>query len=702
MGVDFGRCSPLYQHFSVNMNSPSLETHPQPARPDNFRREFISLRGSGGRGFDEDALVQLHVLCAKCKVLEQTLPTIRKKLYYFRTLPLLRDSYKRGCHLCSLIWESLVNRLPRTSSEYQGIQDEIPLELALFPTPEYHTIGSSSKELYKLRWEMGIPRQWSEFCISIHLLRSYEDTSDPPTLSASTVSTKAPTSRSFYRKYMEVCDKTHTECHVKRAKRLPTRLLRVAPALSGSDTVPSIQLVSPGDEGLEFPVDTKFTALSYCWGRYPGLQLKTSNYQALTKDVPFDGLPATIQDSVQVTIELGLQYLWVDALCIVQDSIKDWTHEAAKMCDVYQGCSITLAASGAEDSNGGLFAVRDPLRHASCILSGGRRVTWLSCEQGRRLESDERPWILETRGWAVQEHLLPPRLIKFGSYITWQCRELSIDEFGERPDGHSQEISKISPDFYSLVLKPESTDPVDVPGIRCLWWFILKGYMGTKLSTKRDRLAAISGLSSAIQRRTGWTLVCGLWQPFITQELLWYRERPRLDPTGLRPSWSWASYDGGLGFPSFYSVGWTDVAECVGIHNSENGHTQVIELSGIMCPVSCSWNLDTEAMQFSGIMCPVHGARTGRTKRQCDKCYNIEGEVIYDQDDPEHTYFHRILPLGFESFSEICVLMGLVVVPAGDSRAFERVGYFKASVSSLVPLEPLEGLVVVPEKILLI
>lgn len=97
------------------MSSSSLEITPQ---PDRFYcrsgQDFIPLRGPRGREFDENAPVQLFKLCVKCKVVEEGVRELRehrhrtpgdKSIEHHKTAALLRDSYRRGCHLCTIIWK---------------------------------------------------------------------------------------------------------------------------------------------------------------------------------------------------------------------------------------------------------------------------------------------------------------------------------------------------------------------------------------------------------------------------------------------------------------------------------------------------------------------------------------------------------------------------------------------------------------------
>ncbi|KUI60753.1 hypothetical protein VP1G_11159 [Cytospora mali] len=460
-------------------------------------------------------------------------------------------------------------------------------------------------------------------------------------MSMSSISTKAATCTLFYKRCKEICDKTHTNCHIKRVKKLPTRLLYVTPAPSGTAAV---QLVSSVDMGL--PPDTEFAALSYCWGKNYRLRLLATNYRDLTVDTPFDQLPATIQDAVLVTVELGLQYLWVDALCIMQDSHEDWSNEAARMCDIYEGCSIVLAASGAPDSEQGLHTVRDPLLQTPCILSGNLKVS-----TGRmKLESYR---VLETRGWAMQEHLLPSRSINFGSYVYWTCRELSVDEFGRYKS--EEHLGAATQEFFPLVLKPAMTDPVDAPRMRLLWWRIWTKYMEAGLSRKTDNLAAISGIISAIERRTGWTSVHGLWEPFIIQELLWFKSWPvELEPTGVGPSWSWASrYRGLRAEPPDTSKEWKDVAEYVPMDERDQPSSPaVIELSGVLCRTYYHSDFKRYIrLRVEGWPAPISAKYDERSWQAGDMA----------------------LPLCLKGKG--CV-HGLVVAPTRKSMTYERVGYF--------------------------
>ena len=100
--------------------------------------------------------------------------------------------------------------------------------------------------------------------------------------------------------------------------------------------------------------------LSHCWGQGPTLKLTVDALEEFMKQIPVNELPQTYLDAIMVTRHLGVEYLWIDSLCIVQDSIDDWQHECTQMSNVYKNSYCNIAALESIDSHGGLFSARDP------------------------------------------------------------------------------------------------------------------------------------------------------------------------------------------------------------------------------------------------------------------------------------------------------------------------------------------------------
>jgi hypothetical protein len=133
--------------------------------------------------------------------------------------------------------------------------------------------------------------------------------------------------------------------------------------------------------------------------------------------IPWRSLPKTFRDAATVTLQLGIRYLWIDCLCIVQDDPQDWKDQAAKMYDIYQGAYLTLAASCAADSGDGLFRIglyRQVKQNALCSpLYVIRRIpehpTWNEDEFVQM--SYHLPAL--NRAWVYQERLLSRSVVHY-------------------------------------------------------------------------------------------------------------------------------------------------------------------------------------------------------------------------------------------------------------------------------------------------
>lgn len=139
------------------------------------------------------------------------------------------------------------------------------------------------------------------------------------------------------------CAAEHKSCaRPAHQLQMPTRLLDV---FGGS-----VKLSE--HFGSEFQ---DYIALSHCWGKAQPLRTLSTNIAQHRDDIPIASLPKTFLDSIDVARYLGVRFVWIDSLCIIQDSKDDWEHESSRMADVY-GCSyLTILATASEDGRGGLF-----------------------------------------------------------------------------------------------------------------------------------------------------------------------------------------------------------------------------------------------------------------------------------------------------------------------------------------------------------
>jgi hypothetical protein len=206
---------------------------------------------------------------------------------------------------------------------------------------------------------------------------------------------------------------THTRCAQRRGERThqtPTRLLQVQPFKPS----PKAYL----RQTAQIPKDARNTTLSHCWGQYMPIKLEINTLQEFLDGIHIDRFPPTFQQAIMLTESLGIEYIWIDSLCIIQDDKNDWANECSRMTSVYMNSFINIGANAARDSRGGLFQQRSwksvnplfvPLTYVPTNWHREPVVLWPNSPSGNLL--DHAP--LGDRGWIVQERLLASRTVHF-------------------------------------------------------------------------------------------------------------------------------------------------------------------------------------------------------------------------------------------------------------------------------------------------
>jgi hypothetical protein len=193
---------------------------------------------------------------------------------------------------------------------------------------------------------------------------------------------------------------------------LPTRVLYV-----GVDdcSVETYLMVTDGRLG-------KWIALSHCWGHGTPFTTTTANLSERQRGIAFGDFPATFQDAITICRRLGFEHLWIDSLCILQDSPSDWRTESAKMSHVYSNASVTLLAGASSDSDGGIFASANASRlppqsllPVPCCDSNGAYGGTIYPQNynfgfGILGAYEEGP--LSSLAWALQEDVLSQRILR--------------------------------------------------------------------------------------------------------------------------------------------------------------------------------------------------------------------------------------------------------------------------------------------------
>lgn len=343
-------------------------------------------------------------------------------------------------------------------------------------------------------------------------------------------------SKRLARQWHSDCKANHVQCGGQQAsnsrKWRPTRLISFT--LSSRTETDVVQLV----DGASLPDETEYVALSHCWGKVHLIRLLASTEAELRAGYPISRLPKTFREAIQVCRWLDYRYIWIDSLCIIQDSAQDWQTESQTMKLVYGQGAITIAAANASDSTKGLFTERDPNSTIPPIVpcswqNSWSRATQPCCVIDMHLRTDNVEHSnLASRGWTVQERVLSPRLSSFGkTQMFYQCLE---EEFCES-------FPLAVPDFLLPIKTPQLHSIQAEP--HKAWRSIVETYSTAELTKDSDKLIAIAGVAEAMQERLGDRYVAGLWEGNLLTELLWrapQAHKPRPNPC-IAPTWSWLS-----------------------------------------------------------------------------------------------------------------------------------------------------------------
>ncbi|KAK1830993.1 heterokaryon incompatibility protein-domain-containing protein, partial [Podospora conica] len=337
----------------------------------------------------------------------------------------------------------------------------------------------------------------------------------------------SPTVLDFLRKSLDHC------CHKDEGlpNDWPSRMLRI----TEHGTVALVD--------FQTDMARQYAALSYCWGspeelsRHPPLRATAAVVPALRNGIDANQLPRTIEQAVTVCVHLGIQYIWVDALCILQDDPADWEKESTKMATIYSEAMVTIIAASSTSCHSGFLdmdmggTVLDVPQTSDSSVNMVRR---LASNRGFHKDifgptPDRAQDPIDSRGWTLQEQVLSTRYIKFTENdVQWECRCNMSCLCTQRP--------RLSP---FVRLGPRQWH--DIPG----------HFNHRKFTLTSDKLRALSGLAKAAQRTTlGDVYLAGMWKMMLldtktyTGQLYWRCKAGAPAPCYdiyIAPSFCWAS-----------------------------------------------------------------------------------------------------------------------------------------------------------------
>ncbi|KAF5005330.1 hypothetical protein FDECE_8226 [Fusarium decemcellulare] len=457
-----------------------------------------------------------------------------------------------GCGLCSLIRWSLRNSVAKIKAMHKPT-------IALYRNPPCNNpiqqidVIVAEKELEELAWAHDVTGLWhlgppdgkpwiTRGRIILYADHERSQSEDPQIrFKFRRVEDNSGSIACFdlASQWLSDCLRNHEgSCPSNATSPLPTRLIDVGPS-DGSEP-PRLITANPGQRG-------KYIALSYCWGKNPFFALTSANKADLEKCIPMEKLSRTIRDTIVVTRRLGVRYVWIDSLCIIQgtndEAVKDWEQEAQHMGSIFRGAFVTLTAAGSIDAHQGLLNERENLTrsyHALPLDRDSGNIVFLGRETtGVGTAPASEP--LSRRGWVYQESFLSIRALSYESKeLSWKCRASNCRESLIKSSNLSPEASKRD--------KPDN--------IRQNWKSMVEDYSSRSLTFPSDKLPAIAGLAKMAQQGSPNEYMFGVWTDQLLEFLLWQHLGHSIDGKRFHtcqakrraPSWSWASVDGRVKF----------------------------------------------------------------------------------------------------------------------------------------------------------
>lgn len=352
--------------------------------------------------------------------------------------------------------------------------------------------------------------------------------------------------------------------------------------------MPSRVIDVQGGERLQLYETTEndkgsYVALSYCWGGPQEFRTTTSTLADRVAGFRLNELPPTLRDAVLVVQDLGLRYLWVDSLCIVQDDENDKVHEVSKMGEIYQSAYLTISAARADKTTEGflrdtndpetglwknLFPLSLPIPNHNATSpdelwdkDAQNGTLWLSNEVIELKSAFPDP--TSRRAWCLQERVLSTRTIVYGRWPIWICNKTAHGDGGPNLLSSQFLASEADRTLSRMIAKSRhDTQPTTTPRLgktdRALdrmisrlrtqdqtkaetggvtakakitnsdrlsllysWYGILDDFTKREMSLESDRLPAIGGVAAEISKLTGDIYVAGLWLGHMLPGLMW-------------------------------------------------------------------------------------------------------------------------------------------------------------------------------------
>lgn len=328
--------------------------------------------------------------------------------------------------------------------------------------------------------------------------------------------------------WMGTCFSSHPRCGLPRQEsRMPTRLVDLGDLQSPLEEARVVET-----NGVRVP----YSCLSYCWGgdSRNHCRLIRSNLQQLQDAIFSQRVPQTVRDAMWISKAIGVRYIWIDALCIVQDDDLDWRAQAPWMGQFYGNAVVTIAATSSEHADMGMLRPRTVEQYEleSCKI--------FNQVPDRPLPQTLRHFAtapINQRAWTMQELYLSRRIIHMTDACSaWECRTHKGIEFAPAYDAS---------DMFPYSKTKETLISESCDAIYEAWHAFVTEYSSKLMTKKDDILVAVSSLAAIVGARKQDDYLAGLWRGNLLNDLLWQTDESRSRSKAYSaPSWSWASTHG--------------------------------------------------------------------------------------------------------------------------------------------------------------
>ncbi|KAH9480011.1 hypothetical protein JR316_0006608 [Psilocybe cubensis] len=428
----------------------------------------------------------------------------------------------------------------------------------------------------------------------------------------------------------------------------------------------------------------EYVALSYVWGE-PQPCTTTENIDVRMKKLDLEELPKTIQDAIIATHRYGLRYLWVDALCILQDSQADKNCEISDMRRIYHDAHLTIVAASAGRVSEGFMQDRP-----DSTVERDTRVPFLCpdrtlgsvCLSPVWKQYEELSEPVSSRAWCLQERMLSPRSMIYASHTLQYCCQTETVNIGDAvcPSVSGKRLPRAVFNTYTGGVDSIPSQR-EMDEARRAWNYILEDYSQRNMTAPSDKLVALSGVAAQFQRvwpRSEY--LAGIWRHTLVEDLLWLKNYAKRHPRPVQyraPSWSWAAVDGHVN---------------TGTEDDSRLDTDRYSISECKV-VYCSVMLASEMVIFGGVVGGVLQLRAALvrvtwnpTAEMPDLFVFREGERVcvacsYPDSAEESESVEEVWAVPVRWNLKESYAVGLIVI-AAEGGDFRRVGYFHSTEDS--------------------